>query len=367
MSRPAVVYLARGEDGLPTFRRFVESYLRHPAGADHDLIVILKGLQQRVFVSAARQVFGDVATRIFEIGDRGYDIQAYVRLAQWLPNEELLFFNTYTRLQSDGWLARMLPIARGDGVGVAGMTASYESLHDSMHYISKVVWLTAVRGVRFDAHFGEHFHSLISAHNPAWLAGRQAVARLRRWAGAFRSRHPAFDDDQVEAGWRARWRDLTNPGGVLAFYKSFAHFPNPHLRTNGFLIRRERLLEMNPQLDMSKFACMRFESGPGGLPEFLKRKGLRPVLVGADGIGYDVAEWPRSRTFRLDRQQNVMASDNHLRNFDGFSPWERTYHQRLTWGDYLGPPPPGFLDLGFRFPVNQDITGPDGRGPVPRP
>ena len=45
----AVVYLARGSDSAPLtrFHRFLGSYFRFPAAAEHDLFIIFKGFDDR--------------------------------------------------------------------------------------------------------------------------------------------------------------------------------------------------------------------------------------------------------------------------------------------------------------------------------
>ncbi|TCG02811.1 hypothetical protein BZM27_53080 [Paraburkholderia steynii] len=53
----ALFYLARHVEGLQSFRRFVDSYKRHPAGCDHKLVIIYKGFEHDADLEAARAVF----------------------------------------------------------------------------------------------------------------------------------------------------------------------------------------------------------------------------------------------------------------------------------------------------------------------
>jgi len=60
----------------------------------------------------------------------------------------------------------------------------------------------------------------------------------------------------------------------------------------------------------TKNDCVLFESGPDGLTNQGFQKGARgriSVLAGADGVGYAPEEWPRSKTFRLEQQQNLLV------------------------------------------------------------
>jgi hypothetical protein len=83
---------------------------------------------------------------------------------------------------------------------------------------------------------------------------------------------------------------------------------------------------------------------------------MAAVVVGNDGVGYDVQDWWRSRTFRCLDESNLLLSDNQSRMFSRMTPGAKATHLRITWGDYLGSAPAGFPDLGFRFPVNLAIT-----------
>ena len=51
----------------------------------------------------------------------------------------------------------------------------------------------------------------------------------------------------------------------------------------------------------------------------------------------------------MESQDNLLAIDNQVREFARLCAAERITHSRFTWGDYLGPAPPDFPDLGFTF------------------
>jgi hypothetical protein len=95
----------------------------------------------------------------------------------------------------------------------------------------------------------------------------------------------------------------------------FVGFPNPHLRGVCLTIRRQLLLDLNFPTMTSKLDTLKFESGKDGLPARLKARGLRQVVVGANGMGYDEHLWPRSGTFRCGKQENLIAHDKHSRAF----------------------------------------------------
>ena len=43
---------------------------------------------------------------------------------------------------------------------------------------------------------------------------------------------------------------------------------------------------------------------------------LQVLLVGREGRPYEKEEWSRSKTFRLDNQQNLLVADNQTRQYD---------------------------------------------------
>jgi hypothetical protein len=136
-------------------------------------------------------------------------------------------------------------------------------------------------------------------------------------------------DERYEAFWRA----VTSPGGAMAFYARFPEFPNPHIRTNAFMLARDHFLDLCPRKMDSKSDSHEFESGISSLTRLLLRRGLRAKVVGKDGVGYEVEDWPISKTFRLGQQDDLLVADNQTRMFDAMTSIERDAHVEMTWGE----------------------------------
>jgi hypothetical protein len=115
------------------------------------------------------------------------------------------------------------------------------------------------------------------------------------------------------------------------------------------MVSRQRFLRFSPSAIEEKLQACAFESGENSLTASLRRLGMVTLVVGRDGIGYDVPGWPKSSMFRIDDQSNLLLTDNQSRKFHTMSPGERATHVRITWGDYLQRPPPDFPSLGLRF------------------
>ncbi|MBI1262902.1 MAG: hypothetical protein GC184_14385 [Rhizobiales bacterium] len=118
------------------FDRFLDSYLAHDPGYDHDLVILMKGFDRR-----GRERFKAMAlsrvpeTRFLEMADEGFDINAYKFAAENLESDYLVFLNSYSKIECDGWLAKMLhPFEFESAVGVTGATGSWETINDEVSY-----------------------------------------------------------------------------------------------------------------------------------------------------------------------------------------------------------------------------------------
>lgn len=145
-------------------------------------------------------------------------------------------------------------------------------------------------------------HTTIKAHGWLDLMMRQTESRNVNLVGSMGS-----------------WESCPNDG---------VSFPNPHIRTNGFLVERKKFLEISDRRFRTKGECYDFESGPGNMASRLSS-----IVAGADGKGYFLNEMLASRTFRLGGQENLLFSDNQTRHYDAAGPEERARLRELAWGE----------------------------------
>lgn len=346
----AVVYLARNAEGIASFSRFRDSYTRHAAGLPHKLVVLYKGFDQRAQLNRAREVFSGLAHSGIEISDAEFDIGSYLEACRRLSERHVTFLNTHSEILGSGWLATLHNQVSRAGVGLVGATGSYESIADSVSLFRKVLWECTGSGNYYDQRLAYYYDFILRPRHPNWYTASGEVARPRARHGrgktkALRAivraiRYPAFRT----SGTRAIW-----PGTPSFDHRLFPRFPNPHVRTNAFMVEREVFLAMCRPTVKRKIDASLIESGPDSLTSQLRRKGLLTLLVGRDGEGYAISEWAKSRTFRVDEQDNLLVADNHTRAFLSMSEGARTTHTRITWGDYAGPRPTDFPDMGFIF------------------
>lgn len=330
--RTAVVYLARKAEGLEPLQRFRDAYLRYSAGAPHDVVVVYKGFAEgEPELLDAKRTFAELNARDLYIDDEGIDITAYLDAAERLGHEEICFLNTFSEPDGEDWLLKLLTKLRRDGVGIVGATGSYESLRSSMDLLSKVVWLCAAKNIPRDDRIAKHYRWLLESQFPSWLTDARPPSLLQRLTSVLKGPHHG----RYDAAYAKHWEAVTQPNAPIDWAPLFPAFPNPHIRSNCFAINRDRLVGFHFPKIISKMEGCRFESGYDSLTARIRQNGLAALVVGKNGDDYDVADWPKSRTFRLGDQSNVLVTDNQVRNFKNYSPDERATHVLMTWGDYV--------------------------------
>ena len=129
--------------------------------------------------------------------------------------------------------------------------------------------------------------------------------------------------------------------GCTASYEAPQHhqindnipFPNPHIRTNAFALSRKLFLNLQPRASLiDKLSTHLFEHGPSNLSRMVVSEGLRVLMVGRDGRGYDTAEWPMSGVYRQGAQDNLLIADNRTRHYTEATIPEKKALHRLAWG-----------------------------------
>lgn len=252
MTQIAVIHLVRAVNGDLPLQRFIESYRQHPAGTPHDLVVIFKGYSDPIQLAAHKSLLQGIRHEAIEVPDDGFDIGSYQRAVQSLDHDLLCFLNSYSRILADDWLQKLTNPFGRGPVGLVGATGSWESMYSDVRYAAPPGWLRRIK----------------------WLVGL-AVRRIQ-----------------------------------------FPSFPNPHIRSNAFVIRREVFLKLNLPAIRSKENAWQIESGRNSITRQVLARGLDAVVVGMDNKVYAIPGWRESRTFRRDSQSNLLIADNQTDLFE---------------------------------------------------
>ncbi|WFT92840.1 hypothetical protein QA633_31525 [Bradyrhizobium barranii] len=327
----AVVYLARFAEGPKPVAGFVKSYARHDAGIPHDRVVIRKGFSGQG--TAQDRIIAPWSRHAYDVTDDGFDITAYAQVAAQLPHKHVVFLNTFSEIVADSWLRKLHAAMQDPAVGIAGATGSFESLRSSMKRVNKGWWLfenklsPAPTGSRRLIRF-------VRKLLPRRFGIRVASRVITYFVASSKKRNfnPALEDK-----FETFWQQEIRPGGTLEYLSSVPAFPNVHMRTNAFMIDRQIFLDTQPAAIRDKKDSYLFESGQNGLTQQIFQRGLKVVIVGADGQRYDTDRWAESGTFRLGDQRNLLVKDNQTRAFDNMDASEKRAFAELTWGEASRP------------------------------
>jgi hypothetical protein len=182
-------------------------------------------------------------------------------------------------------------------------------------------------------------------HERLCFLNSYSVIQADGWLGAM-SR--AFDGPGVGlVGATGSWESQAEWGRGRAIFwplqlmtlrgarRDYPRFPNPHVRTTAFMAARAAVLEMGLDGALDKHSAYLLESGHMSITRQIQERGWRPVVVGRDGLVYDVEDWPRSRTYRSGGQDNLLVADNRTRDWGQAAPRLRRRLTRDAWGEVL--------------------------------
>ena len=275
----AVIYLMWLPYGMEHFNSFIESYLKYPAGEDHQLVICFNGWKDDNdlidYVNQLKKYSIDV--KLLKM-PAGQDIQAYIYSSQNTDTTYQLFFNTFSILQTNGWLEKYYNVIKDQEVGLISATSSNQS----------------------------NYSTVFQTHLFKWEFAQGFLYNYRKYKLFIK----AF----------FYWRFLFKP------------YPNPHVRTTGFMVRREEFLAINPGMINNKFKAYQFESGRKGMTNYYLKKGLKVLVMDKYGKTYGPDEFKNSCTFWIGEQENLLVSDNQTRIYRDADPAYRKLLTKLAWG-----------------------------------
>jgi hypothetical protein len=198
--------------------------------------------------------------------------------------------------------------ASRDEVGIVGATGSYESMYSDVGILVDPDWA-----------------KLSTAHRP-FLRG--VLLRLFPFLCLARA--------------RMRWWIESRPHRIKRriYSKHFDPFPNYHVRTNAFMLRRDILLKVRRPRLWSKLDAYAFESGKNGLTKQILNMGKLCLVIGQDGRSYPHEEWHRSNTFWQAHQENLLIADNQTSLYQHGSVEVRRGYSKHAWGRDAKASPP---------------------------
>jgi hypothetical protein len=306
----AVVHLVWGPLGAAPLRRFVESYRAFDAGAEHELVVLLNGVE-RAARGPLLQELGGVEHRLLETEAPVQDLAAYAWAARRLEHDRLCLLNSYSTIRAHGWLAKLDRALEQPGAGAVGASGSWGSIRSYL---------------RFSLGLGGPY-ARVFEDRQATIDTLEAIAEERQSATPKRRRIPV----------------VTYAAAVLDQAHGFTPFPARHLRTTGFMLRRELFASLRLAPVERKNDAYRLESGRRSISAQIARRGLELLVVDREGRTFAAADWAASRTFWQGAQENMLIADNQTASYEQGDARVREVLARYAWGELADPSPSGAL------------------------
>lgn len=302
-----VVHLVWAPLGPGPLARFIGSYRRHAAEAEHSLMVLFNGFAAGQDRGPWLELLEGVEHEQLMLGRPMLDLAAYRAAAEQVRAQRYCFLNSYSAVLCDGWLRRLRDALEEPGAGVAGASGSWGSVSSYN---------------RFQLGLGGPYAEVFPDR-------RAGVAALTE-AGARHAPPPLVQE---------RRDRLAYPRALVHNAHGFPRFPAPHLRTNAFMIRSEVLAAVVTGPLERKIDVYRMESGRRNLTAQITGMGLSALVAGRDGRAYTPDQWPASRTLWQGEQENLLISDNRTEDYELGSTEARTALSRYAWGDAARPAP----------------------------
>jgi hypothetical protein len=120
---------------------------------------------------------------------------------------------------------------------------------------------------------------------------------------------------------------------VIKYLINFPLFPNPHIRTTGFMMFAKDYLQYKFEKNyFTKFHNWKTESGRNSMTNFFKKNGFEILIVNSDGKAFLEKDWKLSQTYCYKNQKKLIISDKRTRKYSKFSVNEKNIKTKIVWG-----------------------------------
>jgi hypothetical protein len=311
----AVVHLVWGPLGPGPLRAFLDSYRLHPAGAEHELVVLYNGVEPDMRPGLDAELEG-YEHRVVLLEDPVQDLAAYAQAAKRLEHDRLCFLNSHSQILETDWLAKLADGLNQPGVGLVGASGSGASLRSWVTYALHLP--SPYRGLLPDKRTALQQFQAIETDLGKGLEPKQSTGSTRTLLRRIRAGVP----------------------GVCEQLVRFEGFPARHLRTNAFMVERVPLSEVRMGKIASKMDAYALESGRRSITNQFRSRGLRTLIVARDGGLFDPERWAQSRTFWQGDQEALMVADNQTRVYASGPIDRRRLLSAYAWGREADPEDP---------------------------
>lgn len=126
--KPLLVYICavHYRNSMEYFRRFVESYINNPPGAEHYTVIVANG---GPFKKEHYNLFDRMGECTYHYGDNiGYDLGAYISISRDIkyPSNTMFCCGTSLYFKKPGWLKRLLDVWDEYGPSIYGTLSTHQ-------------------------------------------------------------------------------------------------------------------------------------------------------------------------------------------------------------------------------------------------
>lgn len=120
---------------------------------------------------------------------------------------------------------------------------------------------------------------------------------------------------------------------IVYFFFTIPKFPNPHLRSNAFLLKAKDYLEFikNKRVNY-KIQSLVLESGYNGFTNFFIKKKYKIKVLDRFGNLHDIDNALLSKTFASYNQEGLIISDKQTRKYDKLFSYNKKKKRKQCWG-----------------------------------
>ena len=275
----SVVYLIWVPYGVELLNRFLQSYQQFPAGAAHQLVFLINGVNEEndatPFIEEINQ--WNIPYEVF-FKKKGQDLEAYAWIAPQLISDYIMFLNSSSQIKATAWLEKMTRHLNHTTPALIAPTASNMSYYDAV----------------------------FENHSWKWNAGLNVAQNIATYKLLLKALF--------------YWRWL------------FPRFPNPHIRTSAFLIERQLLLKLNIGKVSKKIEAYRLENGYHSITRRLQKMGHPILIVDNAGKAYPINQWKNAGVFWTGNQENLLISDKQTEMYEGADEATKIRLNQQAWG-----------------------------------
>jgi hypothetical protein len=286
-----IVYLCRGididhQDIIDFSVSLEKNLLALEPNYRYKIYIIFKGWEEKKHINP-KYFFSNIKKKIsfFDFSDDGFDLGTYFKVLKYVDEEYIYFFNSTSRIIDDNFFKFSINAMLDKKLGLLGWAGSFGTLRPSI----KKIFFKLKINININKNFMNAIKNLLI--------------------------------------------DIIAFPYHLYLYKNFPKFPNPHVRSNAFLIKKDLYEEFSKisKYSETKIESCELESGKNGLTKFVQKKGYDVKVINSKNKIFDIRECDKSETWRTGDKQHVLVADNGTLSYEKMPISRKLFKEYSAW------------------------------------